>query len=230
MSVLSPYSDWCVPHRRVFSAVPTIGIGGCRQNKSLLLAVQLSESVHEKRNGSEVRKQAIRHTKTAIIFRFHLTWMQELYDYKSLCETVCDGREWKWNAHAICCLYISRSLSSGCLFWMTNINYRRLLVRRVIATHACAVRTCYLAVGWSICGVFQCDCWPRRRRREATQQSGLSGRVLWCQFGVSGPLTESSTCIVIHHKSCSAPYYITTLKLITVSTYLKVIRAFTGGK
>ena len=30
--------------------------------------------------------------------------------------------------------------------------------------------------------------WPRHRRREATQQSGPSGRVLWCQFGVSGPL------------------------------------------
>ena len=25
---------------------------------------------------------------------------------------------------------------------MTNTHYRRLLVRRVIATHACAVRTC----------------------------------------------------------------------------------------
>ena len=145
---------------------------GCRPKKSLWLAVQLSESVHEKRNGSEGPKQTIEKAN----LRFHLT---PALDTGS------------GNPHEL-------------LFWMTNTHYRRLLVRRVIATHACTVRTCFLAVGWSLCGVFQCKTWPRRRRREATWGDVRrreatwgdvrrreatwadvpSGRVLWCQFGV----------------------------------------------
>jgi len=108
MSVVSPYSDWCVlvctapsslfgradTFRRRFGMLNREAKGR-RPKKSLWLAVQLSESVHEKWNGSEGPKQTIKKAN----LRFHLTPALELL-----------AGEWKWNAHAICCLFISRSL------------------------------------------------------------------------------------------------------------------------
>ena len=68
ISVDTPYSDWCVPHRRVFSAVPTPFLPktvGKRNHSDWLF----SASVHAKRNGSEGPKQIIKKAN----LRFHLT-------------------------------------------------------------------------------------------------------------------------------------------------------------
>ena len=116
MSVVSPYSDWCVlvctapsflfgradTFRRRFGMLNREAKGR-RPKKSLWLAVQLSESVHEKWNGSEGPKQTIKKAN----LRFHLT---PALDTGSGKPHELLAVEWKWNAHAICCLFISRSL------------------------------------------------------------------------------------------------------------------------
>ena len=76
VSVVSPYSDWCVLHRRALSCL----FG------------------HEKRNGSEGLKQTIKKAN----LRFHVTPALDTCSGKPR-ELL--AVEWTWNAQAIVCLY-----------------------------------------------------------------------------------------------------------------------------
>ena len=151
------FTSWTANQRDLFFRLPTDStcrIGGQSAKEIPLIGCSASESVHEKRNGSEGPKQTIKKEHTD--------------GYSFSFSSQLDARVYFCSSS----LGVSCSLSSGCcLFWMTNTHYRRLLVRRVIATHACAVS--YVLLGRRLKSL---RCVPVRllaktQRREATQQS-----------------------------------------------------------
>ena len=62
MSVLSPYSDWCVPRRRFFSAVPRLSAVSKINHSDWLFS--LATQCMRSQNGREVRKQTIKKAHT----------------------------------------------------------------------------------------------------------------------------------------------------------------------